>query len=120
MSDEILQLAIEIDKFNQEYDPYEYGDAVEDSEQALQELVEDIANGNVTYLIDYHQEILDEFSPEELAPGDYERVEAIIKKLEKFMPEVTKQNFVDVLLQDAAQRKPENAVKANDTKGYDR
>lgn len=120
MHDEILRLAMEIDQFAQDYDPYGYGDAIDDSEQALQELAEDITNGNVTYLIEYHQDILEEFSPAELEPGDYERVQEIIKKLEKFVPDVAKQNSIDALMQDAKQRKQEKPDRTADVKGYER
>ena len=120
MHDEILRLAMEIDQFAQDYDPYEYGDAIDDSQQALQELAEDIASGNVTYLIDYYQDILQEFSPEELAPGDYERVQEILKKLEKFVPDVARQKSIDTLMQDAKQRTSEKPDRSNDVKRQER
>lgn len=120
MHDEILCLAMEIDTFVQDYDPYGYGDAVEDSEMALQQLMEDITNGNVNYLLAYHKEILEEHTPDELEPGAYERVENIVRNLEKFAPAAKKEKSVNSMLQEADMRKQKSPIAVHDLKEHER
>lgn len=57
---DIESIAHEIDAFGKEYDYYGYCDAIDDTNKYWTQLITYIANGDVQYLIDWLQEIVDE------------------------------------------------------------
>lgn len=61
LNKEIKQLAAELDQFLYDFDTYGYRDAVSDREYAVAELEQNIRNGNVGHIKDWHNDIsLDE------------------------------------------------------------
>lgn len=84
----ICRLAIMIDNFMNEYDLYEYGDCIDDTEQFIQQLTESIVTGDVQYMIDWFQEIIEEHD-------EYEQdAQSLIRELEKLQSSKT----ADILL----------------------
>lgn len=60
----IKELAVRIDKFTFDYDPYEYEDQVENRQESVADLAFDIRRKNVEYLIEWLESLLkskDEF-----------------------------------------------------------
>ena len=65
MDDNLLQenidiLANEIDDFSKRYDYYGYGDAIDDFDAYWEQLTTDIYNGDVQYLLDWLEPIVEE------------------------------------------------------------
>ncbi|MFV0529138.1 MAG: hypothetical protein ACK5MN_10525 [Lachnospiraceae bacterium] len=56
----IHQLAVDIDRFSEEYDTYGYRDDVDDTEENIQEIERTIIDGEIAPLKKYLQEIIDE------------------------------------------------------------
>lgn len=77
MSRSAKKLAIAIDRFTREHDPYEYADQVEDSEENVQKIATDIENGNAGYLTDYLQDI----NPENAEDDEIKRAQALLRQL---------------------------------------
>lgn len=74
----VERLVTEYDEFAREYDPYGYGDAIDDMDLYYEELNQSIGNGDVEHLILWLQTIVDE-------EDEYsERAQEIIDKLVKF------------------------------------
>ncbi|MFV0485402.1 MAG: hypothetical protein ACK5MU_04250 [Candidatus Saccharimonadales bacterium] len=61
----IHQLAVDIDRFAEEYDTYGYRDDVDDTEENIKEIECTIINGEIAYMKRYLQEIIDEDNPPE-------------------------------------------------------
>ena len=57
---EIEKLAVDLDNFSYEYDPYEYKDTVEDREEQVEKITEDILNKKTECLKDWLVEISEE------------------------------------------------------------
>ena len=57
---EIEKLAVDLDNFSYEYDPYEYKDTVEDREEQVEKITEDILNQKTECLKDWLVEISEE------------------------------------------------------------
>jgi len=53
-------LANEIDDFSKRYDYYGYGDAIDDFDAYWEQLTTDIYNGDVQYLLDWLEPIVEE------------------------------------------------------------
>lgn len=53
-------LAVAIDEFSYNYDPYEYRDSVDDRGQAVAEMTADIEQGNIRYIKDWLLPIIEE------------------------------------------------------------
>jgi antirestriction protein ArdC len=53
-------LAVAIDEFSYDYDPYEYRNAIDDREQAVAELTADIEQGNIQHIKDWLLPIIEE------------------------------------------------------------
>lgn len=67
------ELAHEIDAFSKEYDYYGYCDAIDDVDAYWEQLTTDISNGDVQYLLDWLEPIVeegDEYSAEAVALMD--------------------------------------------------
>ena len=79
--DPITQLATDIDQFSFDFDTYGYGDAVDDREQAIAQLVSSIQNKDVQYLRDWLQPIVED------ADGEYSvQAQTLIERLNEFAP----------------------------------
>ncbi len=65
MSDIIVQLAADLDAFEYDYDYYGYMDAVDDRQQALEDLKQDLLSGQyVNGIIEHLTEIVAEHDPD--------------------------------------------------------
>ena len=53
-----LNLAVDIDSFSEEYDPYEYGDRVDNRENEIERLLNDIINGNTQGIKNFLNDII--------------------------------------------------------------
>lgn len=61
-----MRLAIAIDDFSYSYDAYYFADMVEDREAEVDKLARNILEGNVSYLIDFFDEIIREDENEDV------------------------------------------------------
>lgn len=59
------KLAKDIDDFSQSYDPYGYGDAVDNKEDSITEINTCIMNGETEHITKWLQDVIDEEEPEE-------------------------------------------------------
>lgn len=57
---EIKKLAVDLDNFSYEYDPYEYKDTVENREEQVEKITEDILNQKTGCLKDWLVEVSEE------------------------------------------------------------
>lgn len=65
MNEIIRQLAIDLDAFEYDYDYYGYMDAVDDRQQAVEDLERDLLSGQyIEGIIDHLNEIVDEHDPD--------------------------------------------------------
>ena len=60
VQEQIDVLANEIDDFSKRYDYYGYGDAIDDFDAYWEQLTTDIYNGDVQYLLDWLEPIVEE------------------------------------------------------------
>ena len=60
LQEQIDVLANEIDDFSKRYDYYGYGDAIDDFDAYWEQLTTDIYNGDVQYLLDWLEPIVEE------------------------------------------------------------
>ena len=60
IQEQIDVLANEIDDFSKRYDYYGYGDAIDDFDAYWEQLTTDIYNGDVQYLLDWLEPIVEE------------------------------------------------------------
>lgn len=104
---EVKQLADRIDSFTKEYDPYEYADQVPDREVHLQQLVSNIEQGEVAYLQDYFQNIMEESDDQ----TDIQTAKEISDKLKEYKPlakveELEEQNYnmIDNVLNNGCEK----------------
>ncbi len=82
MRDTITKLASDLDEFEYDYDYYGYMDAVDDRQQAVEELRQDLSSGqHVDGIIERLTEIIDEHDPdwEPKAQVLMDRIKAIIR-----------------------------------------
>ncbi len=81
--DPIEQLAIDIDQFSFDYDPYEYRDQVDDREEALKELTASLLGNDAEGVRQWLQTIVDEDEPGETT----EEAVSLLKRLDQLVPE---------------------------------
>ena len=81
--DPIEQLAIDIDQFSFDYDPYEYRDQVDDREEALKELTASLLGNDAEGVRQWLQTIVDEDEPGETT----EEATSLLKRLDQLVPE---------------------------------
>lgn len=74
------ELAAAIDTFSFDYDTYGYWDSIDDREEAVKELTLHIANGNVGYMKEWLQSIVDE----DEIPENIAQAQKFIAELERF------------------------------------
>jgi len=80
------ELAVEIDQFAQDYDPHEYGDAVEDKEQNINTIYHALYNGDAGFIKEWLNGIIEEEEPvEDVAKATelMKRMDDLVEKREK-------------------------------------
>lgn len=71
-------LAVDIDKFSEEYDVYGYWDTVDDREENVSRIYCDVQSGDTGYIREWLQGVVDEEEPVE----DVKKAEQLLKKLD--------------------------------------
>ena len=116
------ELAADIDKFSEEYDTYEYWDAVDDREENVSRIYCDLQSGDAGYIREWLQGVIDEGEPVEdvkAAKAFVNRIDDLAERREKNpltkVEELEEANYnqIDGVLNNI---KPEKQEKS-DTKG---
>ena len=116
------ELAADIDKFSEEYDTYEYWDAVDDREENVSRIYCDLQSGDAGYIREWLQGVIDEWEPVEdvkAAKAFVNRIDDLAERREKNpltkVEELEEANYnqIDGVLNNI---KPEKQEKS-DTKG---
>ncbi len=79
--DPVSQLAVDLDQFSFDYDPYEYNDQVENREQAVQDIITAIQNKDVQHLRDWLQPIASD-----LDDGNSATAQSLLDRLNTLVP----------------------------------
>ena len=113
--DEATMLAVEIDQFCYDYDTYEYRDSVDDREEQVKNIEGDIASGEIEYLQDFLQEVIEEGQVEE----DVQRAKELLQKLSEYKPlakveelEEANYNMIDNVLNNEKPKKEQDCSSA--------
>ncbi|MDL2301017.1 ssDNA-binding domain-containing protein [Lachnospiraceae bacterium OttesenSCG-928-D06] len=113
--DEATMLAVEIDQFCYDYDTYEYRDSVDDREEQVKNIEGDIASGEIEYLQDFLQEVIEEGQVEE----DVQRAKELLQKLSEYKPlakieelEEANYNMIDNVINNEKPKKEQDCSSA--------
>lgn len=103
--DPITKLAADLDRFSQEYDPYEYSDVVDDKEAHIQDMAKQIQTGEVKAFRDYLKGFIEESNQPEAVSDAI----SLLARLDIMFPPICM--FKEEIVK--------NAMAAADRDGYD-
>lgn len=75
---ECIDFAVDFDRFEEDYDTYEYGDTVESKEENIMRIYHDLCNGNGECIRQWLQDVIDEEEPEE----EVKQAQIFLKRLD--------------------------------------
>lgn len=75
---ECMDFAVDFDRFEEDYDTYEYGDTVESKEENIMRVYHDLCSGNGECIRQWLQDVIDEEEPEE----DVKQAQVFLKRLD--------------------------------------
>lgn len=110
------QLAVDIDHFSKEYDPYGYRDAVNNREENISSIYRDLQEGETEHIREWMQSVIDEEEPAE----DVKRAKALMKRMYDLVErrernpltkveelEESNYNQIDGILNNTKQKEPD-------------
>lgn len=110
------QLAVDIDHFSKEYDPYGYRDAVHNREENISSIYRDLQEGETEHIREWMQSVIDEEEPAE----DVKRAKALMKRMYDLVErrernpltkveelEESNYNQIDGILNNTKQKEPD-------------
>ena len=78
-----MALAIKIDEFMHDFDPYAYADQVTDREAQVKTISDDLEKGEAGYMVSYFKELI---SNEDGLMEDRQKAQQFIKEIEEYKP----------------------------------
>ena len=78
-----MVLAIKIDEFMHDFDPYAYADQVTDREEQVKTISDDLEKGEAGYMVSYFKELI---SNEDGLMEDRQKAQQFIKEIEEYKP----------------------------------
>ena len=78
-----MSLAIKIDEFMHDFDPYAYADKVTDREAQVKTISDDLEKGEAGYMVSYFKELI---SNEDGLMEDRQKAQQFIKEIEEYKP----------------------------------
>ncbi len=78
----VKELAARLDQIGHDFDPYEYSDSVEDSEQNVCDIATNIQAGNIGYMKNYMNAIIEDSEDDEIA----DEANTLLNALELYAP----------------------------------
>lgn len=82
--DTFEKLAVDIDQFSFDYDTYGYRDAVDDREQAVRDIMDNMAAGHIGYLKEWLQDIAANF--EDMGQTFTDQAKGLLSQMQYLMP----------------------------------
>lgn len=97
---ESIELAVYVDNYMYDYDPYNYNDNIENREFAVDKLAKELREEKVDYVISYLNGIISE---EEGSTEDIQQAKDVLEKIEKFNSKYHPKKEPTVIEVDASQ-----------------
>lgn len=114
------QLAVDIDRFSREYDPYGYRDAVKNREENISSIYRDLQKGENEHIREWIQSVIDEEEPAE----DVKRAKDLLRRMDDLVErrernpltkveelEEANYNQIDGILNNTRQKEPSRQEK---------
>lgn len=114
------QLAVDIDRFSREYDPYGYRDAVKNREENISSIYRDLQKGENEHIREWMQSVIDEEEPAE----DVKKVNDLLRRMDDLVErrernpitkveelEEANYNQIDGILNNTRQKEPNRQEK---------